>query len=234
MTALTEEVDARRLVGGLSFLTLSELGYPVTTRCLAEADLSALIDIRSFIYDFLAKGHARLGRAGPVCPFIRGAVRLDAIRLAVSRVGPEDVDQLASDICAAEIMFSELAKATDPAENAVFAAAILVLPQLASAAGIDLLNRLQRETKLRFVQQGRMIGQFYPDCAEPGLHSASFRPLDAPVPFLAIRHMAVQDAPFMLGDHRYRQSYLEHFGQEGARWLVAAQAASAPPPAIGL
>ncbi|MFX7961117.1 DUF6875 domain-containing protein, partial [Acinetobacter baumannii] len=89
-------------------------------------------------------------------------------------------------------------------------------------------NQLQREAKLRFVQQGRMIGQFYPGCAEPGLHSPSFRPLDAPVPFIAIRHMAIQDAPFMLGDHRYRQSYLEHFGEEGARRLMAAQPAAAP------
>ncbi|MFX8301094.1 DUF6875 domain-containing protein, partial [Acinetobacter baumannii] len=107
-----------------------------------------------------------------------------------------------SDICAAEIVFSQQAKDMASADDRMFAAAILVLPRLASKAGAVLLNQLQREAKLRFVQQGRMIGQFYPGCAEPGLHSPSFRPLDAPVPFIAIRHMAIQDAPFMLGDHR--------------------------------
>ncbi|MGL4313588.1 MAG: DUF6875 domain-containing protein [Sphingomonas sp.] len=221
-------------VGGLSFISIACLSDPSALNDWQAADVVALHQVRDFVFHFLARAHANLGRSGPVCPFIRGSARLNAIRLAVSHVEPGDADQLASDICAAEIVFSQQAKDMASADDRMFAAAILVLPRLASKAGAVLLNQLQREAKLRFVQQGRMIGQFYPGCAEPGLHSPSFRPLDAPVPFIAIRHMAIQDAPFMLGDHRYRQSYLEHFGEEGARRLMAAQPAAAPQAAIGL
>ena len=42
-----------------------------------------------------------------------------------------------------------------------------------------------------------MIGQFYPGCAENGLWNPDFRPLDSPLPMLAIRHMVESDLPFL-------------------------------------
>jgi hypothetical protein len=46
-----------------------------------------------------------------------------------------------------------------------------------------------------------MIGEFWPGHTMPGLHNHSFRPLAAPVPMLAIRHMVVSDLLFLSGPH---------------------------------
>lgn len=72
-----------------------------------------------------------------------------------------------------------------------------------------------------------MIGEFYPTCPEPGLHNPAFRPLDTPVPALAIRYITKFDAPFMLGDPAYEAGYVERFGDEGVRRLTRLKARSA-------
>jgi hypothetical protein len=221
MLPTTHAVD--KIIAGLSFVTISQFDNNDMPSLWSASDVEALRGISDFVRRFLAHGHRDLGRSGPVCPFIRASVRMDALSLSVSHAGPDAFDQLASHVCAAEIAFDQLVRGLAPAEDRMFAATVLALPRLASAAGVSALNRVQREAKLRFVRLGRMIGQFYPGCPQPGIRNPAFRPLDAPVPFLAIRHMTLQDAPFMLDDHRYVTSFLAHFGEAGARQLQIAR-----------
>lgn len=197
-----------------------------------EERLHVLAAVADYLNRFLGRSNPMLGRSGMVCPFIRAASQRGMVMIGISDAVDGEEERLDADVRAAEAMFDRVADSVDTPDQRIFAATVLALPGLATRRGVDLINAVQREAKLRFVERGRMIGQFYPGCPEPGLHSSTFRPLDAPVPFLAIRHMTISDAPFMLGDERHRQSYLANFGEEGAQ-MIARAATRAPSPAAG-
>jgi len=72
---------------------------------------------------------------------------------------------------------------------------------------------VQQELKPEFVAKGIMIGQFHPYCLESGLWNQNFRPLQAPVPLLAIRYMVLTDFPFLRKDERFISSYVKIFGE---------------------
>jgi hypothetical protein len=75
---------------------------------------------------------------------------------------------------------------------------------------------LQKRLKATYVRAGMMIGQFHPSCPGEGLHNKNFRPFQAPVACLAVRHITKYDAPFMDKDE-YLDGYLKLFGLEGMR-----------------
>ena len=80
---------------------------------------------------------------------------------------------------------------------------------------------MQKRLKPEFVDCGLMIGQFYPGCEEGGIRNPQFRPLDAPVISLAVRYMALADAPFMLDDARYQAAFSARYGVAGEREMPA-------------
>ena len=53
---------------------LQDLDNPTRTGKLAEKDLSALRTVAYWIETFVARPHKNLGREGPVCPFVPGAL----------------------------------------------------------------------------------------------------------------------------------------------------------------
>lgn len=177
---------------------------------------------------FLARTHPLLGRTGPICPFISGAIRGSHFHLAASRIDEGNAELLAQ--CTARMLTKcerLTSLITDPSSR-MLASAMVVFPYLESAGGIAAIERAQSEAKESFVSRGYMIGEFYPGNTTGGLHSADFHPLDTPVPSLAVRHMHPSDAPFILGDARFETSYLERFGAAGERELTKLLAARAP------
>ena len=85
-----------------------------------------------------------------------------------------------------------------------------------------MLARAQQNAKPRFVNCGYMIGEFYPGHPMGGLHDPRFRPLDAAVPALAVRHMHVFDAQFLSGTPAFEAAYLRRFGDRGRARFSAA------------
>jgi hypothetical protein len=79
-----------------------------------------------------------------------------------------------------------------------FRTIIVGFPNADDSAGHAALKRLQAQLKLYSFLRGLMIGRFHPQSEDPGLWNPHFRPLRAPLPMLAIRHMVENDAPFAL------------------------------------
>ena len=67
----------------------------------------------------------------------------------------------------------------------------------------DDLEAVQRNQKTKFVEQGLMLGQFYPGCTVAGLHNPEFPALDSPLPLLAMRQMAPTDFAFLNARHEW-------------------------------
>jgi hypothetical protein len=195
----------------------------------AEATLR-LVEAARYVCEFLAAPHPDLGRSGAVCPFIGRAMDEGLIHMTVSSHGPRDEARLLADVQRLAAWF-RAGETTVPQAERIYRGLIMVFPNLPTDSGAGVIERVQKASKPAYVRQGLMIGQFYPDCAAPGLHNADFRPMRSPGPSLAIRNMTVFDAPFMLDQESYIDAFIERFGAEGRRRLDKLRTVRPPPSA---
>jgi hypothetical protein len=95
--------------------------------------------------------------------------------------------------------------------DALYKAILVLFPRLTGAADYVLLDAAQAALKPAFVRESLMVGQFHPECQEGGVRNPKFRPLAAPVPMLAIRHVTEWDLPFLTADPFFAE-YERQFG----------------------
>lgn len=180
-----------------------------------EPALSALLD---WIETYLMSAHAELGRTGAVCPFTRQAAKLDTARLAISDAGPAEEERAFALI---HRSFAALDAIPAQATMRHFRTVIIGFPACAGPAGIAMLKRVQSRHRLRSLRRGRMIGLMHADSQAPGLWNPDFRPLRAPLPVLAIRHMVEHDAPFAARHPLLLLPYLTRFPLAGSKRLLS-------------
>jgi hypothetical protein len=191
--------------------------------CEAEPDgpLAALL---SWVEGYLMSAHADLGRTGAVCPFTRQAAKLDTARLGICEAGPGDEEAAFALIRSS---FRALEEIPAKPSMAHFRTVIVGFPACASPEGVAMLKRIQNRHKFYSLARNRMIGLMYADSDAPGLWNPEFRPLRAPLPVLAIRHMVEHDAPFAARHPLLLVPYLARFPLAGAKRLFSHFRASA-------
>lgn len=182
----------------------------------AWAGDSAMTVLREWVESYLMRGHADLGRTGAVCPFTKQAVRIDTVRLAISRAGADDEDEAFALIRGS---FAELEQIPCKPGMEHFRTIIIGFPECADEAGMAMLERVQRRHKFYSLSRFRMIGYMFARSEAPGLWNPDFRPLRAPMPVLAIRHLVEQDAPFAARHPLLMVPFLLKFRLAGAKRL---------------
>jgi hypothetical protein len=180
---------------------------------------AALRKMADYAYSFLSNPHPDLGREGSVCPFVPTAIRKGLLRATATSAASVETAEAA--MTAILSVFAAMKPVSPPFGTLVqgdesFKAILIVFPEVSESAAPQVVDELQRRLKPAYVKSGLMIGQFHPTCPDTGLHNPHFRPLQAPVPSLAIRHVTKFDAPFMDRDE-YIDAYLRLFGLEGFR-----------------
>lgn len=187
-------------------------------RIAQQPEPAALSSLLGWVEGYLMASHADLGRTGAVCPFTRQAAKLDTVRLGVSEAGPGDEAAAFS-----LIRSSFQALEAIPAKPAMahFRTVIIGFPHCSGENGIAMLKRLQDRHKFYSLSRNRMIGLMHAGSDAPGLWNPDFRPLRAPLPVLAIRHMVEHDAPFAARHPLLLLPYLARFPLAGAKRLFA-------------
>ncbi len=174
-------------------------------------DLESVRQALTWAAEFLGSPHPGLGRKGPVCPFIRHSFHQHLLYVTCR---PEE-DCASPDLRTAvrSVMdwfgpFQEQA----PHGSEHLVTILVVLPRIdrTSSEGLD---ALQASLKDELVLQGLMIGQFHPTCQAPGLWDPEFRPLQSPVPLLAVREMVPSDLPFLAGSALHASTYFERYAR---------------------
>lgn len=165
--------------------------------------------IINWIELFLCAPHPALGREGDVCPFARAAMTKNAIEFF--RNTSTDVAGLEEDIKMHLVDFSA-------GDQSNIYRSRMILPTCLEDAD-RAVEIVQRQLKPLFVESHLMLGQFFQDCNEPGLWNKDFRPLQTPVPLLAIRSMVPTDVAFLHHDASLLKSYLDEFGSRGVTAL---------------
>lgn len=204
-------LDRPTLVTRADLLTMAE----AHTAAATDVSLATLLD---WTETYLMAGHKDLGRTGAVCPFTKQAAKIDTVRLGICEAHPDDEESAFSTVRAA---FAELEKIPCKPGMEHFRTVIYGFPNCASEAGIAMLRRVQKRNKFYSLSRFRMIGFMHAANEAPGLWNPDFRPLRAPMPVLAVRHLVEQDAPFAARHPLLMLPYLLKFRLGGLQRLRA-------------
>lgn len=195
---MTDVISGTR--SGMSWLPLSSSGDG--SRFMQE-----LLDrLRGWAQDHLTQPLDMIGREGPVCPYVGPSLRRDLTwvgRVAGAQPWRPYVRLVLSD---ALELFPTLPP--DTGGSTVLRCLVTALPDLHD---YSLIDDLHDELKSEFVEQGLMLGQFYPGCTQPGLWNKDYHPLDAPIPMLVVRTMMATDFPFLLSRPEWMSAYVRKF-----------------------
>ena len=162
--------------------------------------------MREWAMTYLTSPHPELGREGPVCPFTGTSIGKEMFWVGCvdrSDLTTEDIERTTASMVTA---FHRLAPIDGP--DAVFKTILILFP---AVTDYNMIDEAQSRLKEKSVATGLMIGQFYPDCQEPGIRNREFKPLRSPLPLLAIRHMVSSDLPFLTANVVWIEEYLKKF-----------------------
>jgi hypothetical protein len=190
---------------------LQDLEDSSRTGQLADSDRKALHTVADWITTFVARPNKDLGRAGPVCPFVPGALDQKALWLAPEQIANQsvlDVVQLVNGYK------SLLQRARPHAGNDAASKAIVVVFTDVSAdrakAVID--NVLQQLAASSYVEDGVVLGAFHGMNEGSAIYNPRFRPFTSPVPFLLMRPAVISDWKFFVDNEDWLNIWARRFG----------------------
>lgn len=162
-----------------------------------------------WVRDFLCRPHQQLGRGGNVCPYTAPAMKRYALWFTAITTPDLNKEDILATVNAYREWFLEL----DPVDKelSIFKSIIIAFPTVSPEQATAFIDTTQDMLKADFVKNGLMLGQFHESCPEPGLHNSDFRPLQSPVPLLAIRNMVRTDVPFLAHDEKLMEYYYKLF-----------------------
>lgn len=186
---------------------------------LAESDLSALHTVADWIKTFVARPNKDLGRAGPVCPFLPGALERMTLSLAPEQIadrGVPDVVQLVNG-------YKSLFLRADPIEgdDAIYKAFVVVFTDVSADRAKDSMDEvLQLLADSSYVEDGVVLGEFYEGNEAAAIYNPSFRPFTPPVPFLLMRNTVISDWKFFLDSEDWLNKWARRFGESAVQALA--------------
>lgn len=191
--------------------------------------------VLDWVENYLCRSHPRLGRKGPVCPYVGTSLEKRLFFFSVLAGIGDDVGIIKK----TALDFRDRFEAMEPrrGEDAQFKTILMIFPAISKGKAPKLIDRAQVELAPQFAPRGLMIGEFHAGPPQkPGLWNPSFRPLFCPVSMLVIRHMVSTDLLFLKGEKLLLKAYFKNFGDQiPPRWWdmakEAAQSLGLPVPA---
>jgi hypothetical protein len=186
---------------------------------LAGTSRDALRAVADWIESFVARPREELGRPGPVCPFVPGALERRTLWLAPEQVGDRSVSDVVELIGGDKTLFLD-AKPID-GDDVDYKAIVVVFSDLAADRAKDLLDEvLQRIAARSYVDEGLVMGGFYEGNGGAAIYNPSFRPFTSPVPFLLMRHAVIGDWKFFLDDGDWLDRWARRYGASAVHALA--------------
>jgi hypothetical protein len=177
----------------------------------------SLVD--AWLREYVSVADPRVGRSGPVCPFIPRALTECAVETRIR----DDIDGRNESELDRELRseISDFGAAGRPPHNSgvLLESRLIVMPRM-GPAGWDCLDAVYAYLKDFAVESGLMIGQFHPRCDERAVRNPDFAVSVAPVAMLAIRHMAPHDILFLHHSGQWFKEYDLRFGSHFERGRI--------------
>jgi len=199
---------------------VDELGDVGRTSALAESDLAALRSVAEWIASFVVQPHPDLGRSGPVCPYVPGALERGKLWLAPERVGDREVPDVVAVMDRYRQLFQE--RQSPSSEDADRAAIIVVFPDLSADDAAPLFEEVLGQLAVpAYAEDGVIFGPFYDGHPGAAIRNPDFHPFRSPVPFVFVRYGVVGDWPFFLDKEDWFGLYASRFGESAVHALGA-------------
>lgn len=189
------------------------------TSGLAERDLDALRAVADWIKSFVVRPHEDLGRAGPVCPFVPGALERKTFWLAPEQIGDRDGSAVVELVHGYKSLFLD----TQPTggDDVDYKVIVVVFTDLPADRAQGLFDDvLQQLAVPSYVEDGIVFGPFYEGNAGTAIYNASFRPFQSPVPFLFVRQGVISDWKFFLDNQDWLDHWAHRFGDSAVHALA--------------
>jgi len=165
------------------------------------------------------KPHKDLGRAGPVCPYVPGALERRKLWLAPEHIGDGDVSDVAQLMTGYRRLFLDAQPADG--DDASRAAIIVVFTDVPAARAQGLFADVLHEIAVpSYAEDGIVFGPFYGGHEGPAIYNSNFRPFRSPVPFMFVRHGVVGDWKFFLDNEDWFGLYAHRFGESAVHALA--------------
>ncbi|MBO8187708.1 polyprenyl synthetase family protein [Streptomyces spirodelae] len=165
--------------------------------------------IRDWLDSYICEPDQRIGRKGPVCPFVAPSLRAGALEIRVRSVGTEP--SVAGVTGIIHQALDEFDLIEWQGSNLALRSLVVCLPDLPEP-DCRLLDEAHRTVKSLAVRRGMMVGQLHPQCEEPSARNPEFPVNRSPVPLVAIRRMALHDILFLKDSKEWFHEYHRRFG----------------------
>jgi hypothetical protein len=186
---------------------------------LAEGELTALQAIADWINTYVVKPHKELGRAGPVCPFVPGALERRTLWLAPEQIADQSASAVVELMSGYTRRFLD-AQPTD-GDDVKYKVIVVVFTDLPAdrAQGVfdDILQHLAVAS---YAEHGILFGPFHQRFEGTAIYNSNFRPFQSPVPFLFVRHGVISDWKFFLDNEDLFNLWARRFGESAVHALA--------------
>lgn len=178
-----------------------------------DRDMSTVL---GWLRNYIGAPSDRIGRPGPVCPFVPGALNAGAIRFSF-HYGVDGCDAGELHGLVSTELREFKATSEPPKSSGISLDSLLVVLPDAAEEGWRGIDESYGALKDIAVGAGLMIGQFHPACAEPAVRNPAFPVSRSPIALYAVRHMAPHDALFLHAERDWFEKYRTRFASHAPR-----------------
>jgi Domain of unknown function (DUF6875) len=198
---------------------LADLEDAGKTSELAHGDLDALQAVADWIKSYVVKPHKELGRAGPVCPFVPGALERRTFWLAPEQIADRDVPAVVELMSGYRRLFLDTRPAAG--DDAKYKVIVVVFTDLPADRAPGVLDGVLEQLAVpSYAEDGIVYGPFYEGNEGTAIYNSSFRPFRSPVPFLFVRYGVVSDWKFFLDSEDLFDLWARRFGESAVHALA--------------
>jgi hypothetical protein len=198
---------------------LEELEDLGKTSGLADSDLDALHAVADWIESYVVQPHKDLGRAGPVCPFVPGALERKTFWLAPEQTADWALPAVVELMDAYRKLFLE-ARPID-GDDAKYKVIVVVFTDLPADRAQDVFDGVLEQLAVpSYAEDGLVFGPFYEGHEGTAIYNSSFRPFRSPVPFLFVRYGVISDWKFFLDNEDLFNLWARRFGEPAVHALA--------------
>ena len=185
---------------------------------LADRDQAALRAVADWITSFVVRPNDALGRDGPVCPFVPGALERQTLWLAPEQIGDRDAPEVAELMEGYKRRFLQ----TEPIEgaDAAYKVIVVVFTDLPADRAHGVFDDVLEQLALPSYADGILFGPYYEGNEATAIYNSSFRPFQSPVPFMFVRQGVISDWKFFLDNDEWLNLWARHSGESAVLALA--------------
>jgi hypothetical protein len=199
---------------------LEELEDVSRTGQLADSDLQALRTVADWITTFVARPNKDLGRAGPVCPFVPGALDQKTLWLAPEQIANRSVPDVVQLLNGYKLLLLR-AKPLE-GDDATSKAIVVVFTDMSADRARAYVDdgQIQQLKRPFYADEGVVLGEFHERNEGSAVRNPNFHPFKAPVPFVLMRPAVTGDWVFYLDNDGWLSIWARRFGGSAVQALA--------------